>query len=53
MDILKEAKQNFDYLVRLRRHLHENPEVTGNELETLKFITAELDALGIPHVEVR
>lgn len=52
MEILKEAQQNFDYMVRLRRHMHEYPEVTGNELETLKFITAELDALGLPHVEV-
>lgn len=52
MEIFQEAKNNFDYMVKLRRHMHEHPETTGMEFETLKFIHAELDALGIEHVEV-
>ena len=52
MEIFEEAKKNFDFMVRIRRHMHENPEVTGQEFETLKFINKELDALGIEHVEV-
>lgn len=51
MEILSEAKKNFDYMVRIRRHMHEHPEMTGKEFETLKFIMAELDALGISWVE--
>lgn len=52
MEIFDEAKKNFDYAVRIRRHMHEFPEVTGKEFETLKFIKSELDAFGIEHVEV-
>lgn len=52
MDILREAQNNFDYMVRIRRHMHEFPEKTSEEFETLKFIKAELDALGIEYVEV-
>ena len=49
MEILNEAKKSFDYMVRLRRHLHENPEITSKEYETLKYISAELDAIGIEY----
>lgn len=52
MEIFNEAKKNFDYAVRIRRHMHEFPEVTGNELETLKLIKHELDTMGIEYVEV-
>ena len=47
MEIFKEAQRNFDYMVRIRRHMHEYPEMTGQEFETLEFIKKELDALGI------
>ena len=52
MEIFKEAQRNFDYMVRIRRHMHEYPEMTGQEFETLEFIKKELDALGIEYVEV-
>ena len=52
MEILNEAKKSFDYMVRLRRHLHENPEITSKEYETLKYISAELDAIGIEYKEI-
>lgn len=52
MEIFKEAQRNFDYMVRIRRHMHEYPEMTGQEFETLEFIKKELDALGIEYVEI-
>ena len=52
MDILNEAKKNFDYMVRIRRHMHEYPENSGVEYETEKYIASELDALGIEYVVV-
>ena len=44
MEIFKEAQKNFDYMVRIRRHMHEYPEMTGQEFETLEFIKKELEA---------
>ena len=38
MEIFKEAQKNFDYMVRIRRHMHEYPEMTGQEFETLEFM---------------
>lgn len=52
MEILNEAKKQYDYMVSVRRHLHEHPEVTGEEFETLKFINKELESMGIEHVEI-
>ena len=47
MEIFNEAKKQFDYMVRIRRQMHENPELTGKEYETLKLIKKELDDMGI------
>lgn len=52
MEILKEAQKQFDYMVGIRRRLHEHPEITGQEFETLEFIKKELGAMGIEYVEV-
>jgi len=52
MEILKESKELFDYLVKARRQFHENPELSGEEWETLKYIRNELDDMGIEYVEV-
>lgn len=38
----------FPHLVTLRRHLHQNPELAYNEVETAQTIISELDSLGIP-----
>ena len=52
MEIFNEAKKNFDYMVRIRRQMHENPELTGEEYEALKLIKKELDDMGIAYTEV-
>lgn len=41
------AKENSANTVKLRRHLHENPELSFCEFETAKYIAAELRAIGI------
>lgn len=46
----KECKDLQDYIVGLRRDLHQIPEL-GTELpETQAYVTAELDRIGIPYV---
>lgn len=46
----KECKELQEYIVGLRRDLHQIPEV-GKELpETSAYVAAELDKIGIPHV---
>ncbi|RDX58106.1 IAA-amino acid hydrolase ILR1-like 4, partial [Mucuna pruriens] len=39
----------FDWMVRIRRKIHENPELGYEEFETSKLIREELDNLGIPY----
>ena len=46
MDTKKLAQENFDYMVRHRRHLHEHPELSRMENETVAYIIQELKALG-------
>ncbi|MBP6619519.1 MAG: amidohydrolase [Leadbetterella sp.] len=41
------AKENLENTVRLRRHLHENPELSFCEFETAKYIATELRAIGV------
>ena len=43
---------DMDTLVKDRRRLHENPELSGMEEETLKRIRERLEQLKIPFVEV-
>ncbi|XP_022998300.1 IAA-amino acid hydrolase ILR1-like 4 [Cucurbita maxima] len=39
----------FDWMVGIRRKIHENPELGYEEFETSKLIRAELDKLGISY----
>jgi amidohydrolase len=39
-----------DDLVRVRRHLHRNPELSMIEYDTAAFVTRELEALGLDEI---
>ena len=39
----------FDWMVKIRRKIHENPELGYEEFETSKLVREELDKLGIPY----
>ncbi|KAK8351382.1 hypothetical protein V6Z11_A05G029000 [Gossypium hirsutum] len=39
----------MDWMVGIRRKIHENPELGYEEFETSKLIRAELDLMGIPY----
>lgn len=52
MKNIETAKKYQDYMVAARRHLHENPELSGQEFETVAFIKAELDKMGVDYIEV-
>ena len=52
MNYMDEAKKIKDELIADRRYLHENPELSHEEDETVKFITERLNSLGIRYVIV-
>lgn len=39
----------FDWMVGIRRQIHENPELGYEEFETSKLVREELDKMGIPY----
>ena len=46
-NIKNDTKQIFDKLVEIRRDLHQNPELAGNEIRTAKVIADYLTDLGL------
>ena len=52
MDIWNEALAVEDYVIRCRRYLHENPELSDKEDNTVAFIIKELTAMGVSCVDV-
>jgi amidohydrolase len=48
--IRERAKTYFSDVVATRRYLHENPELSYEEVETGKFVAQKLADYGIPHV---
>ncbi|XP_047307997.1 IAA-amino acid hydrolase ILR1-like 4 [Impatiens glandulifera] len=58
-DVLAEIPRNFlklakkpelvEWMVGIRRKIHENPEIGFEEFETSKLIRTELDKMGIPY----
>lgn len=37
------------YVISIRRKMHENPEISGEETETIQLITSELNKVDIPY----
>ena len=50
--ILNSVADIKDYLVNTRRYLHENPELSGEEYQTSKFLKEEVKKLNLPIKEV-
>jgi amidohydrolase len=49
-EIIQELTDHiFENLVKIRRHLHQHPELSYQEVETGKFISKTLSEWGIPH----
>ena len=51
-DLLRECSKAMDYAVSIRRSLHEHPEPSCHELETVRFILSELEKSGIATVNI-
>lgn len=47
-ELQDEAASHFDWMVRVRRHIHRNPEISFNEHDTTEYIIQELNSIGIP-----
>ena len=52
MELLKEIKANEALMIEIRRHIHENPEVSGQEFKTLEYVKEQLDSFGITYTEI-
>lgn len=52
MAINQKVQQEKEYLIKMRRHFHEHPEVSMEEYETANTIEQELDRFGIEHHRV-
>lgn len=47
---VKEGIEKYrDEMIQVRRHLHENPELSEHEYETCKYICEHLEKAGIPY----
>ena len=49
MKVYELAKEVDSYVVSMRRHFHENPELSNQEEATLARVKQELDGMGIPY----
>ncbi len=52
MELVQETQNLRGYLTRIRHCLHESPELSGQEIQTLALVCKELGELGIPYVEI-
>ncbi|MGG1658308.1 amidohydrolase [Brevibacillus sp. NRS-1366] len=49
LDALEAAKQVEEYVIHLRRDLHMHPEISMQEVRTMKVVAEELERMGIPY----
>ncbi len=52
IDVLTEARLEQDFLIACRRYLHENPELSDREDNTVRFVMEKLGEMGVSCVEV-
>lgn len=50
--LLEKINSYHDYMVQVRRHLHQYPELSGQEKETVAYLKKEINQLGLPIVDV-
>lgn len=49
-EIIKEKARNYySKVLDIRRHIHQNPELSKEEYQTAKYVESYLDKLGISH----
>ena len=48
MSVLELSKKDHDYVVGVRRYLHQNPELSMEEKETSAYLQKALKELGVP-----
>ncbi|XP_050874051.1 IAA-amino acid hydrolase ILR1-like 4 isoform X2 [Lathyrus oleraceus] len=46
---IAKSPEVFDWMISIRRKIHENPELGYEEFETSELIRSELDKMGIPY----
>lgn len=46
--LLSKLEAVNDYMVKVRRYLHTIPEISGNEVETTKYLQEEVKKYGLP-----
>ncbi|MGM7703008.1 M20 metallopeptidase family protein [Pseudalkalibacillus sp. Hm43] len=49
IDFKRQGERVEEEIISMRRHLHENPELSEEEFETSQFIQRKLDEYGIPY----
>ena len=52
MDYMQSALKMKEYAITVRRYLHEHPELSGREENTVSFLDGELTKFGVEHVIV-
>lgn len=50
-DIQSHARTLLPKLVSIRQHLHRHPELSFEEMQTMNYVAAQLDDLGIPYTK--
>lgn len=50
--LMQKVHKYEEYMIKTRRYLHENPEVSGQEYDTSAFLQREVARLGLPITRV-